>query len=545
MYRCSIPSSASGGAGASRRRNYRGSYDISNLSTVSFPNGNGAASDFEPSTLVAFMSPSSYQAQLLSSFIQDLSSRHPADIGFAFHYPGPWVTDIATSTSVSTTLMWSIRALSLSHLGHQVEDRYLIQNSKAMYGKALVHLKRSLQDPIDGFSTDTLSATALLCAYEMVTSTERYAWVQVSCYSLPEISQDPSTDTVSLFPQHAGGTAMLVQMRGPNLHRTGRDGLLFLSCRWACLQRSFQTRSKCFLTEPEWRALSRHLAASSPRRSRLSDAIEDGFQTILDIPDLIWKAVDYIDGSEADPTQLQELIDQTHLFRASYKRVQTRIEDALPEAGMEPTRTVLSKNDKIFPVVYQYPNFMIGESYCYYWTVMSTLNVVLIGLEAKLQPVTASRTTASVVALDMGIDGASGKAYLVRATENLDNPTFPAELWALPPADGAYKSPLITVTSPKEYPTVSVEDTLKRRNLYVEENIHYAREACRSVKYMHTAALIYSLSLVNSLRVAIRTLRDREEKAWVMEKLGVISKNCGIAKIEAEIYRERSGQRST
>ena len=338
---------------------------------------------------------------------------------------------------------------------------------------------------------------------------------------------------------------MLVQMRGPNLHRTGRDSLLFLSLRWSFIRRSFQTRGKCFLTEPGWRALSRHLAASSPRRSRLSDAIEGVFQTLVDIPGHIWKTVDYIDGPEADPTELQELIDQTHLFRASYETLQTRIEDALPEAGMEPKKTVSSKNDKTFPVVYQYPGIMVGASYCGYWTVMSKLNVALIGLETKLQPMTASRTTASVVALDMGIDGAGGKTYLVQAIENLHNRTFPAELWALPPADGVYNSPLVTVASPKEYPTVSVEDTLKRRNLYVEENIHYAREACRSVEYMHTATFIGSLSLIISLRVAIRTLRSREEKAWVMEKLGVISKNLGIAKIEAEIYREQSGQRST
>ena len=334
-------------------------------------------------------------------------------------------------------------------------------------------------------------------------------------------------------------------MRGPNLHRTGRDSLLFLSCRWSFLRRAFQTRSKCFLTEPRWRALSRHLAASTPRRSTLSDATEEFFQTLVEIHGLTWKAADYVDGSEADPTRLQELVAQTHLFRASYKRLHKRIEDALPEAGMEPKRTVLSKNDKIFPVVYQYPGIMIGAFYCSYWSVMSKLNVFLIWLEAKLQPMTASSTTASVVALDMGIDGAGGKTYLVRETENLANGTFPAELWTLPPADGDSKSPLIAVASPKEYPTVSVEDTLKRRNLYVEENIHYAREACRSVEYMQAATFLGPMSLVVSLRAAIRTLRSREEKAWVMEKLGVISKNFGIANIEAEIYREQSGQRST
>lgn len=200
MYRYSFPSSASGGAGASRRPNRGGSYEISNRSAVPSPNENGAASDFELSNLVAFTAPSSYQAQLLSSLIVTISSCQPGNIVPTSHCHSSWLSDIATSASVSTTLMWSIRALSLSQLGRQVEDSNLIQNSKVMYGKALVHLEKSLQDPIDGLSTDTLSATAVLCMYEMYTSTQRFAWVQVRSYLLPEVSQDPSTDTVSSFP---------------------------------------------------------------------------------------------------------------------------------------------------------------------------------------------------------------------------------------------------------------------------------------------------------------------------------------------------------
>ena len=168
-----------------------------------------------------------------------------------------------------------------------------------------------------------------------------------------------------------------------------------------------------------------------------------------------------------------------------------------------------------------------------------------LGLEAKLQPVTTSCTTASVVALDMGIDGAGDKTYLMRAVENLGSRTFTAELWTQPPADGGSKSPLVTVAKPKEYSTVGVEETLKRRNLYVEENIHYAREACKSAEYMQTAAFVGPMFLVYSLRIAIRALRSREEKAWAVEKLGVISRIFGMAKFEAEMYREQSGQWST
>ena len=287
------------------------------------------------------------------------------------------------------------------------------------------------------------------------------------------------------------------------------------------------------------------MAESSPRRSRLSDATEEVFQTVIDLPGFIFTAVDYIDGPEADPTKLSELIHQTHLYRASYKSLHTRVGDALEEAGLEPTKTASSKNDKIFPVVYQYPSILVGSSYCGYWASMCMLNVILIGLEAKLQPVTASPTTASVVALDMDIGGVGKKPYLMRAIESLPDRTSPAELWALRPADGGSKCPLTTAASPKDYPTMSVEDTLKRRNLYVEENIHYARETCRSVEFLHTSAFIGPMFLVFSLRAAIRTLRSQEEKAWIMEKLEVISKSFGIAKTEAEIYREESGQRKT
>ena len=334
-------------------------------------------------------------------------------------------------------------------------------------------------------------------------------------------------------------------MRGPSLHRTGRDRLLFLSCRWSFLCRSLQTRSECFLREPTWRALSRHLAASSPRRSRLSDAVEEVLQTIVDIPDLIWKAGDCIDDPEANPKELQALIDQTHLVRARYKSCHTRFEDELRGAGMEPTEIVSSKNDTVFPVVYQYPSIEIGASYCDYWSLMSRLNAVLIGLEAKLQPVTMSLTTASVAALDMSSDGAGEKTYLMRAVDYLGSRSFMAELWTLPPADGGSKSPLVTVANPKDFSTVDVEDTLKRRNLYVEENVHYAREACKSVEYMQTAAVVVPRFLVYSLKIAIRTLRSPEEKAWVMEKLGVFSKTFDIARVEAEIYREQSVQLST
>ncbi len=69
-----------------------------------------------------------------------------------------------------------------------------------MYGKALLYLNKSLQDQGEGLSTDTLCATVLLSFYEIITCTERNAWVQVRYHAVPRINQDPLTDTVSLSP---------------------------------------------------------------------------------------------------------------------------------------------------------------------------------------------------------------------------------------------------------------------------------------------------------------------------------------------------------
>ena len=185
MYRDSSLSTSSGVAGASRKRSRRDRYDISDVSTIFLPKENDFGPELERSALVAFMAPSAFQAQLLSSFIHTISNSTPSNLAPTFHCHSTWLSSIATSTSVSTTLMWSIRALSLSHLGHQVQDKTLVQNSRAMYGKALLHLNKSIQDPEEGLSTDTLSATVLLSFYEILTCTERDAWVQVSCHSLP------------------------------------------------------------------------------------------------------------------------------------------------------------------------------------------------------------------------------------------------------------------------------------------------------------------------------------------------------------------------
>ncbi|KAL2050065.1 hypothetical protein ABVK25_009675 [Lepraria finkii] len=110
---------------------------LSSRSTVSF----------ERSSFVAFIAPSAYQVQLLSAFIQTVESSTSTNLVPTFHCHNVWLGDIARRAEESPTLTWTTRAISLSHLGRQVQDQKIIITSRIMYGKALLNLNKALQDP--------------------------------------------------------------------------------------------------------------------------------------------------------------------------------------------------------------------------------------------------------------------------------------------------------------------------------------------------------------------------------------------------------------
>lgn len=127
---------------------------------------------FEIKALVAFMAPTAYQSQLLSLFLSSISTNQPT-LAPTFRHHSNWLSEVAVRAGASSVLDWAIRAISLPHLGRQVQDQSLIQMSLQIYGKALLKLNAALQDPIKGFASDSLSATILLSFYELLNCTEK------------------------------------------------------------------------------------------------------------------------------------------------------------------------------------------------------------------------------------------------------------------------------------------------------------------------------------------------------------------------------------
>lgn len=133
----------------------------------------GRSQDLERSTLVSILSPTAYQSQLLSLILDSAVLDNAGKNAPSFHSHNLWLAQLATRTEVSSTLLYAIRAISLSFLGCQTRDENLVQNSRLIYGKTLLKLNKSLQDPLEGLSSDTLSATVLLTFYEMLNCTEK------------------------------------------------------------------------------------------------------------------------------------------------------------------------------------------------------------------------------------------------------------------------------------------------------------------------------------------------------------------------------------
>ena len=424
---------------------------------------------------------------------------------------------MASRVEVSSTLIWAIRAISLSHLGRQMQDRNLIQNSRNMYGKALLKLNQSLQDPVEGLHSDTLSATILLSFYEMMACTEQNSWVR-----------------------HAGGAGNLMRLRGPDRHRSGYDSTIFLACRYTIIVEAFQTKKSCFLAEPAWRQLSWELRERSELQSPFYAACEEVFHVSAEFPGYVAEALKCMTGSPSDVTLLRDLISQGHHHRACHKRVQARMAESLKEAGQEPFLAPSAKEDTVFPMVYQFPSNLVGSHYCSFWSLMIVFNMVLIRLEAKLsnfstpQPVShhSSPQTPSIdsrgsPSAPLHGNNKSPLGSLIeqgrRTASSLDTTVTPT---------------IISADSPSAYPTMSESDTAARRQLYMTESIECARQTCRSVESMCLSMFLGPLFLVFALRMALRVFSGEAEMEWTLEKLNGIGKTFAIAKIEVEVFRE-------
>ena len=449
-----------------------------------------------------------------------------------------WLAQLASRTEASSTLIHAIRAMSLSFLGRQARDENLVRNSRLIYGKTLLLLNKSLQDPIEGLASDTLSATVLLTFFEMLNCTEHKSWVR-----------------------HAGGAARLIQLRGVERYRTDFDKALFLACRYSMVTESYHTGKGCFLSAAPWRKLSQEIHESSHWKSASEDAREAFFQEIVHQPEYVMDSVNYMASGGRDRSVLQDLVRRGHMHRSNHKAVHRRFMEALRAEGRGPTEVPSSAGDKVFPVVYRFPGILVASYFCSYWSLLKVLNITLIGLEAKLSAVESTcqdsrehitpaqmlaarnmqlspENLSSVVVAESATSQDVGSTAV--ASENnvlgggsairiLPDRTSSSAVIEQALSIRSSESLLPAATSLTEYPTTSPRDTAKRRQMYTAENQYSAQQICKSVENVSTSAFLGPIFLTFSLRVVSRMLKSPEETEWVVRKLEILGTTWGVA----------------
>ena len=470
---------------------------------------NWDSGEFERTAMINIICPTAYQNQLLSDFISAV--RQPVQAP-TFRCHSMWLRDVALGSNQSSCLTWAVRAISVAHLGRVSHDPHLIETSRRVYGRALLNLNAALQDPVEGLSSNTLSAIMILSFYEIFNCTDRNSWVK-----------------------HAGGAAHLMRLRGPARHLSGTDRTMFIACRYSLIMESFQNRTACFLDKPEWRALGWKIHEDLKRENPdlpFLEANEQFFQEIVTHPAYLRDAIDAVANPRPEISHLQSLLDTGHTHRTNYQAIHARLVNELRIHGREPTRVASSNNDPTFPIVYDHRDIHIASLYVGYWAVLCAINIALIGLQSKLAGTEQQQQQQQFSSQREPVQSRASGTLSSQSSQAA--PAFSATSSILHPKNqqGSQASSQSLWDAAASYSAVSSNHT----HLYIAENATYAREICKSVEHMQRTPFIGPLFLVLALRMALRMGISRREKQWILDKLGEIGENMGIAKGEVEVY---------
>ena len=437
---------------------------------------------FEQLALISIMAPFAYQSQLFSMFI---SSTMQPDLLPNFPSHNSWLAKVSSRATPSKALVWAIRAISISHFARASDDDLLLEMSRRIYGKALLLLNTTLQDPEESLSSNTLSAVLLLSFYEIFNCTQKDSWIQ-----------------------HAGGVGRLIQLRGPNRHRSGFGRQVFLACRYSIIFEAFVNRGPCFLETRPWRDLLQDIKDELGSSNPLLLTTEICYQEMMTCPNYLRNAGDEVGSFDFRLGNLQALHAEGLTHRAKLQEIQARASNEMASTSNGVIECRSSFHDEsTFPTIYQYPNNHLASLHCALWAVLSIINLSIMGLEAKIEgsydPLTPVQT---------------GDVAGIVIDAN--------DFYTLQPRL-------------KRSPFWDAARTMGRMHPYMTENAENSRNICKSAEYMTQTPFLGPLYLAFSLKVALRMYLDEEEKRWVARRLYKIGEQMAMARNEVEVYRHQ------
>lgn len=190
--------------------------------------------------------------------------------------------------TTGTALDWSIRSLGALHIGRSQDNTQVGHIGREMYGRALSHLIRSLNNPALATTDDTLGAAILLGVFEMVCSSGQKSWMI-----------------------HSRGISYLFQARGAQAHAHGLGRTFLLSFRGFLVYDALIRGERCFLEDKEWKSIIPDMINEDRRRgkaSRLGELIEFSFHEVARCPGFLAATRTLVGSAQRADTERECLI---------------------------------------------------------------------------------------------------------------------------------------------------------------------------------------------------------------------------------------------
>ncbi|KAL2816481.1 hypothetical protein BJX63DRAFT_137220 [Aspergillus granulosus] len=233
-------------------------------------------------------------------------------------------------------LTWAFRSVATLHMGRTYHDPEKVTSSRHMYSRSLKYLSDLISHPRYQRGAETLAAAILLNIYEMQDGINPLSWLA-----------------------HAQGLATIIQLRGPEAHRTGFGTTLLKSCRSMLVSEAFVRGGRCFLDKPEWQTFLAEVAESetkSSKGSKLGILVDRAFIEVSSCPRWLMETrmlfeapYDTAPSTSLPPLALMRRMAQS---RDKLSTIQQQLEIALSHQGTPVSDT--SWEDFIGPIAFNF-----------------------------------------------------------------------------------------------------------------------------------------------------------------------------------------------
>ncbi|CAH0045495.1 unnamed protein product [Clonostachys solani] len=240
-----------------------------------WPEENHSGSSRSPR--LSIWSPALQISPVALELVDCLSSTSP---GLSLHEIGGFITLVPARLGVSDALDTAVRCLCAAYTTFASPRP---SSHSLHYNRALSSLRKSLCDPAEALSAETLCASICLSWYETMVDRRNSAWLA-----------------------HSIASADLIQLRGPDVHMTGFDRALLLAHHGLISSHALMQRKPSFMCEPAWIAVVdptasvdghgshaqlivehfQHLDGLSLVRNRISEVVSAGDYDQSNLPQL-------------------------------------------------------------------------------------------------------------------------------------------------------------------------------------------------------------------------------------------------------------------